>query len=95
MHHVTFYGLSTCGWCKRTKRFLDANDVDHKLIYVDLLRGVERERIIAEIRQWNPQVSFPTVVVDDQTVQVSHLQGLPRPLRALRIGLLVQRRNVM
>jgi glutaredoxin len=32
MHHVTFYGLSTCGWCKRTKRFLDANGVEYKLI---------------------------------------------------------------
>lgn len=83
MHHVTFYGLSTCGWCKRTKRFLDANGVEYKLIYVDLLRGAERERIMAEIRQWNPQVSFPTVVVDDQTAVVGYRQDRLREVLGL------------
>jgi len=83
MHHVTLYGLSTCGWCKRTKRFLDANGVEYKLIYVDLLRGAERERIMAEIRQWNPQVSFPTVVVDDQTVVVGYRQDRLREVLGL------------
>lgn len=83
MPNVTFYGLSTCGWCKRTKRFLDANGVEYKLIYVDLLRGAERERIMAEIRQWNPQVSFPTVVVDDQTVVVGYRQDRLREVLGL------------
>jgi len=83
MHNVTFYGLSTCGWCKRTKRFLDANGVEYKLIYVDLLRGAERERIVAEIRQWNPQVSFPTVVVDDQTVVIGYRQDRLREVLGL------------
>ncbi len=83
MPNVAFYGLSTCGWCKRTKRFLDANGVEYKLIYVDLLRGAERERIMAEIRQWNPQVSFPTVVVDDQTVVVGYRQDRLREVLGL------------
>jgi len=83
MHNVTFYGLSTCGWCKRTKRFLDANGVEYKLIYVDLLRGAERERIVAEIKQWNPQVSFPTVVVDDQTVVIGYRQDRLREVLGL------------
>lgn len=83
MHNVILYGLSTCGWCKRTKRFLDANGVEYKLIYVDLLRGAERERIVAEIRQWNPQVSFPTVVVDDQTVVIGYRQDRLREVLGL------------
>ena len=83
MHNVTFYGLSTCGWCKRTKRFLDANGVEYKLIYVDLLRGAERERIVAEIKQCNPQVSFPTVVVDDQTVVIGYRQDRLREVLGL------------
>jgi len=83
MHDVAFYGLSTCGWCKRTKRFLDANDVEYKLVYVDLLRGAERERIVAEIKQWNPQVSFPTVVVDDQTVVIGYRQDRLREVLGL------------
>ena len=38
------YALSTCGWCKKTKRFLDDNDVEYELTYVDLLKGEEKEQ---------------------------------------------------
>lgn len=62
--NVKLYALSTCGWCKRTKQFLDDNHVEYELTYVDLLQGEERERAIQEVARWNPRRSFPTVVVD-------------------------------
>jgi glutaredoxin-like protein NrdH len=64
-HHVAFYGLSTCIWCKRTRQFLESEKVKFEYVYVDLLHGQEREEAIKRIKQWNPAVSFPTVVVDD------------------------------
>ena len=63
-HHVTLYALSTCIWCRRTRRFLERNGVAFDFIYVDLVQGEEREGVMAEVRRWNPSVSFPTIVVD-------------------------------
>jgi len=40
---VTFYGLSTCVWCKRTRKLLEENDVAFDFIYVDLLKGKEQQ----------------------------------------------------
>jgi len=67
---VRFFALSTCGWCKKTKRFLDAHNVNYEIDYVDLLSGAERARIMAEMERWNPRRTFPTVVVDDKEVVV-------------------------
>jgi glutaredoxin len=75
VHKIVFYGLSTCGWCRKTKRFLDAAGVEYELIYVDLLTGAERQRVMAEIGRWNPRQSFPTVVVDDTTAVVGFREG--------------------
>lgn len=67
---VMFYGLSTCVWCKRTRKFLEDNDVAFDFIYVDLLRGKEQQEAIEQVREWNSAGSFPTVVVDDETCVV-------------------------
>jgi glutaredoxin len=64
-HKVMLYALSTCIWCRRTRRFLEANDVAFDYIYVDLLEGLEREDVLSKVRRWNPSASFPTLVVDD------------------------------
>jgi glutaredoxin len=60
------YALSTCGWCKKTKTFLDENEVEYDYVYVDLLQGEEKEAVLAEVRKWNPRSSFPTIVIDDR-----------------------------
>jgi len=69
---VTFYGLSTCVWCKRTRQFLEDQDVAFDFIYVDLLKGQERKEAIEQVRQWNPSTSFPTMVVNDEECVVGY-----------------------
>ncbi len=62
---MTLYALSTCGWCKKTKAFLDENDVEYNVVYVDLLDKADKEETLVEVRKWNARSSFPTVVIDD------------------------------
>ena len=69
---VTFYGLSTCVWCKRTRQLLEDNNVAFDFIYVDLLTGKERKEAIEEVRKWNRATSFPTLVVDDEQSVVGY-----------------------
>ena len=64
------YALSTCGWCKKTKGFLDDLGVEYNFIYTDYLDGDEKERIMDEVRKWNPRCSFPTIIINDKKVIV-------------------------
>jgi glutaredoxin len=63
---TVLYALSTCGWCRRAKKFLEENDVEYTLIYVDHLEGDEKQAAVDEVAKWNPRRSFPTLVVDDR-----------------------------
>ena len=65
-HNTTLYALSTCGWCRKTRRFLESRKVAFDYIYVDLLADDERKEVLARVRLWNPRSSFPTIVVDDR-----------------------------
>jgi glutaredoxin-like protein NrdH len=65
---VTLYAISTCGWCKKTKRFLEENGVEYKCYDVDLLEGEEKEKAREEVARYNPRRSYPTMVVDDTVV---------------------------
>ena len=71
-HRVVFYGLSTCVWCKRTRKFLEDQGIAFDYAYVDLLAGREREEVMTEVRRWNPRGSFPTLVVDDSRCIVGY-----------------------
>ena len=61
-HSIVMYGLSTCVWCRKMRRFLESEVFE--VVYVDELSGAERDAAVSEVRKWNPAVSFPTVVID-------------------------------
>jgi glutaredoxin len=63
---VVMYGLSTCVWCKKTKKLLTDLGVDFEYIYVDRLEGDEEDNAVEEVRRFNPSVSFPTTVINDE-----------------------------
>ena len=66
---LVLFALSTCGWCKKTRALIEDLDADYEYVYVDLLKGEEREEVVEMVKKWNPQLSFPTLVVnDDKTI---------------------------
>lgn len=69
---VMMYALSTCVWCKKTKALLNALGVEYDYIDVDLLTGQERTEVTHEVARWNPQRSFPTIVVNNSKVIVGY-----------------------
>ncbi len=62
---IKIYALSTCPWCKKTKALLDTLGVDYYFVDVDLLTGKDREQAVADVKKWNPNVSFPTIVINN------------------------------
>jgi len=65
---ITLFALSTCGWCAKTKKFLDKLGVEYSYIYADLLPEADSEELKQELSRWNPQESFPTIVIKDKPV---------------------------
>jgi len=65
---VKLYTLSTCSHCKRTKQFLNDLGVQYDFIDVDLLQGQERTDMIEEVKKYNPDCSFPTILIGDRCI---------------------------
>jgi glutaredoxin-like protein NrdH len=63
---ILLYALSTCGWCKKTKEFLNKLGVEYSYIYVDLVEDSERDKVIEQINKCNPRNSFPTILINDR-----------------------------
>ena len=63
---VKLFALSTCVWCKKTKRLLDELGVAYEYVFADKAQGQERDDIISAIEEWNPRRSFPTLVIGDE-----------------------------
>jgi len=65
---VVLYALSTCGWCKKTRMLLEDLEVEYDYVYVDLTTGDERDEAVKALQEFNPDVSFPTIVINDSDV---------------------------
>ena len=62
---LMLYALSTCIWCRKTKQLLTDLGVEYDYAYVDLLNKDEKDEAIKTVTKWNPDCSFPTLVVND------------------------------
>lgn len=65
---VVLYALSTCPYCRMTKKYLDDNEVEYDAIDVDLLDDDERAVVVADVKNISGGTSFPVVVIDDEPI---------------------------
>ena len=63
---VVLYAISTCVWCKKTKRLLNELGVQYDYIDVDLLTDEEKEEVKGEVLRWRKSASYPLLVIDDK-----------------------------
>lgn len=62
---VRLYGLSTCPTCKKAKKLLDDLNIKYELIEVDLLDSGEQWLTTKEVKKYNPQATYPTIVIEE------------------------------
>jgi glutaredoxin-like protein NrdH len=67
-HKVLLYALSTCAWCKKTKKFLKENDIEYEYVDVDLTNDEDHEKIREDLINRGSEPSYPTIIVDNKTV---------------------------
>jgi glutaredoxin-like protein NrdH len=69
---VKLYALSTCIWCRKTRELLKELGVDYYKVEVDLLDKDDKKEAMEEVKEWNPDCSFPTLVVNGQQCIVGY-----------------------
>ncbi len=62
------YALSTCPYCKRTRRFLDDHNISYDCIEVDLLDDDKQDEVLDEIEKITGRRSFPVVIVGKEII---------------------------
>lgn len=63
---VLLFALSTCVWCRMTKRLLNDLGVAYEYIDVDRVERKLRREVLQELRRWNPKLSYPTLVLGER-----------------------------
>jgi glutaredoxin-like protein NrdH len=69
---IVLYALSTCVWCKKTRRLLEELGVDFHYVYVDLLNEKDQKEAMQEVEKWNPAGSLPTIVFNGKECVVGY-----------------------
>ena len=82
-HKVIVYALSTCVWCKMTKKFLKDNDVAYEFVDVDLADEDDKDKIREEILKKSGDLTYPTTIVDDKKA----IAGFRKDLLTAALGL--------
>lgn len=65
---VKVFALSTCPYCRMTRKYLDENGVAYDVVEVDLLEATDRTDAVDEVRRLSGGSSFPVVIIGDEVI---------------------------
>jgi len=65
---IMVYALSTCPYCKRTKRFLDEHKIHYDHVDVDMLDDDKADEALEKVEKLTGRQSFPVVVIGPEVI---------------------------
>ena len=65
-HKVLLYAISTCGWCKRAKNFLNENSVQYEYLDIDTCNSEDKNKSMNDILNRGGRLAYPTIIVDNK-----------------------------
>lgn len=68
MSKVSMYTLSTCPWCRKTKKYFKDRNIPFDFVDYDLADEKEKEKISQEMMKYTGHIAFPFVRIDDQVI---------------------------
>ncbi|MCE5256108.1 MAG: glutaredoxin family protein [Spirochaetaceae bacterium] len=68
MKKVTMYTLSTCPWCRKTKKYFTDRGIAYEFIDYDLADDATQERIVKEMDSYCAS-GFPFVKIGEYVVE--------------------------
>jgi glutaredoxin len=67
-HRVFIYALSTCGWCKMTKKFMGDSGIAYEYVDVDKASSEEKREIGDTLKERNIPLGFPITIINHDVV---------------------------
>ncbi|WP_027183046.1 glutaredoxin family protein [Desulfovibrio inopinatus] len=80
---ILMYGLSTCTHCANAKAIIESMNHPFDVIYVDRLAGDDRNKRMNEVRKHNPQLTFPTIIINQIVVVGDDEEAIKKALTSL------------
>ena len=77
---IILFALSTCGWCKKTKRILDSLGIAYDYVDADLVDDKTSNEIEKAVKKWNPKETYPTIVINNGKAIISYDEDKIREL---------------
>ncbi len=68
MKKVSMYTLSTCPWCRKTKKFFKDRNIPFEYVDYDLAGEREQDRISKDMMKYTGHISFPFVRIGDKVI---------------------------
>ena len=68
MKKVLMYTLSTCPWCRKTKKYFTDNKIPFEYVDYDLQPPKEQQKIEKAIMARGGDMAFPWVLIGDDLV---------------------------
>lgn len=68
MVKISMYTLSTCPWCRKTKKFFKDRNIPFDFIDYDLAGETEQNRIASDMIKYTGHIAFPLVKIGDQVI---------------------------
>ncbi|MCZ7360680.1 MAG: glutaredoxin family protein [Candidatus Methanoperedens sp.] len=65
---VFMYTLSTCPWCRKTKKFFSERNIPLDYVDYDLAAENEQDKIMEEMKRSGGTMAFPFVRIDDEII---------------------------
>ncbi|MHC1790282.1 glutaredoxin family protein [Solidesulfovibrio sp.] len=65
---IKIFTLSTCSHCTQAKHYLEEREIPYDSVSVDFMSGDDRTRVLETLRQLNPAITFPTIVIGDTVI---------------------------
>lgn len=63
---LAFLGLSTCGFCKRARKFLEEEGWTYSYVEVDKLEREARLKLKEDVKdRFAPDILYPFLIIDD------------------------------
>lgn len=72
---IKLFGLSTCVFCKRAINFLEENEIEYDLVYMDKIDSELKKRTREEFKvKFNERMSFPSLVLNEIDYQIGFIR---------------------
>ena len=66
---LNLLALTTCGFCKKAKAFLDENDFRYEFTYMDKIDPLAKKEFKAAFSErYGKRLTYPTLMIDDNEI---------------------------